>query len=159
MLRLADPWVRWLYWIVLALVVTGLALAFTARVDETVSGPALVDSRERTFTAVLPAAVNSELRTGHPLRVEVEGLAERHSVGARTLRVEEADDVELRRAGFDSFPRPALLMTGVLIPDPSNVAQLPPPRVNGRAVVVLRSERALTVFMRGLQGMWEGGDS
>ena len=37
-LRVDPPWIRWLYWIVLALLAAGVVFAATARTSETTSG-------------------------------------------------------------------------------------------------------------------------
>ena len=159
-LRVALPWVRWLYWIVLALVVAGLALAFSARIHESAAGPALIDGEERTFVALLPAAASSDLRPDRLPPVEVDGLPGRRSVAAQALHVEPADDVEVRRAGFGPFPQPAMLVSGVLAPDAPGVPELPSsPRLTARAVVVVRSERLLTALLRGFEGTLEGGNT
>lgn len=155
-LRVGSPWVRWLYWIVLGLALVGLALAFSARIDETASGPAQVNGRQRTFLAVLPAPAHSELQAHSSLRIEVETTAGRRAIAAQARRIEAADDHDLREAGFVGFPQPAILVTGSLAPDASDLAgsTASPPR--GRALVVLRSERAITVLLR---GFGEGGNT
>lgn len=160
LLRIVAPWVRWLYGMVLVLTVAGVALAFSVRVEQTISGAALVNGQERTFVALLPAAPNADLRPGQPLRIEVEVLRKPRQVPAQIRRVGVADDADIRRAGFGSFPQPAILVIGVLAPRSSDLAGLPSSRgLRGRAVVVLRSERALAVFLRGFKGVWEGGDT
>ncbi len=159
-LRVAPAWVRWLYWIVLALMIAGLALAFSARFDESISGPALINTQERVFAAVLPESVNSGLPSGRPLRLEVDGLSGRRRIAARALHVQVAAEADVERAGFHSFPQPAMLVTGVLNADAADLTVLPAaPRLPGRAVVVLRSERVLSVLLRGLEATWKGGDS
>ncbi len=159
-LRVGAPWVRWLYWIVLALVAAGVALTFFVRIDQTASGPALVDPQNRTFVAVLPAAAGAEMQGGRPLPLQVDGPAGRQDVAAAALHVEAADDADVRRAGFSSFPQPAVLVTGVLTPEGAALAESPSSaRLTGRAVVVLGSEQAFSVFMRGFQGAPEGENS
>jgi len=70
-LRIGTPWVRWLYWLVLALAAAGLTLSLVVPVERTASGPALIDPREGTFVAVLPAVAGSDLPGDRPLRLEV----------------------------------------------------------------------------------------
>src|SRR3954453_22773841 len=72
-LRVGAPWVRWLYWVVLALLAAGLALSFLVRLDQTASGPTLVDPQHRTFVAVLPADASSAVQAGRRLRLEGDG--------------------------------------------------------------------------------------
>ena len=159
-LRVSAPWVRWLYWIVLALMVAGLALAFFARIDQSTSGPALVNPQNRTFVAVLPAVAGSELQGGRPLHLEVDGPSGRQDLAARALRVEAADDAEVHRAGFSSFPQPAILVSGVVAPGVADLAGTPSsPRLTGRAVIVLSSKRAFSVFLHGFEGTPGGGNS
>ena len=157
-LRVTSPWVRWLYWIVLALVVVSLVLTFFTRIDQSTSGPALVNPQERTFVAVLPAIAGSDLHGGRPLRLEVDGPSGWQDLSARIVRAEAANDADLQRAGFGSFPQPAILITGVL--DVTDLAGTPPPsRLTGRAVIVLGSKPVFSVLLHGFQGDPEGGNS
>jgi hypothetical protein len=159
-LQVGAPWVRWLQWIVLALVAAGLALTFLVRVEQTTSGPALVDPQKRTFVAVLPAVAGSDLQGGRPLRLEVDGPTGRRSVAASVLQVEAAEDADVQRAGFKRIPQPAVLVTGALAPAAAAPAQTPSsPDLTGRAVIVLGSERAFSLFLRGFEGAPEGGNS
>lgn len=159
-LRITTPWVRWLYWIVLALVVAGLALTFLIRIDQRTSGPALVNPQERTFVAVLPAVAGSDLQGGRPLRLEVEGPSGWRDVPARVLRAGTAQDADILQAGFGSYPQPAILVTGVLDPDIADRAGMSPaPRLTGRAVVVLGSEPVFSVLLHGFGGASEKGNS
>jgi hypothetical protein len=154
-LRIDPPWTRWLYWIVLALLVAGVTVSATARTSETTSGPALINMRERTFVALVPDAASPDLRRGQLVRLQVGG----RELTARVLRDKVADSAGVRRAGFASSPQPGTLVTGVLAPD-ADVASLPSPRHEGRAVVVLRSQSMLDLFLRQLGGtLGGGGDS
>jgi len=155
-LQLRAPWVRWLYWVVLALVAAGLALTLLLRIEQTTSGPALVDPQERTFVAVLPAAAGSDLPGGRAVRLEVDGARGGQSVAAAVLQVQAAENADVERAGFlGSFPSPAVLVTGVLSPNtaaldaaaPAGTA--PSPGLTGRAVVQLASKRASSVLLEG----------
>jgi hypothetical protein len=158
-LRVDPPWTRWAYWIVLALVVAGVVVAVTARTSETTSGPALINVPERTFVALVPAAASPDLHRGQSVRLEVDGL-ERRPLAAWVLRAEVADQAGVRRAGFAPSSQPAMLVTGVLEPH-ADAASLPSsPRHEGRAVVVLGTQRILNLFLRQLHGtLGRGGDS
>jgi hypothetical protein len=158
-LRIDPPWTRWLYWIVLALVAAGVVLTATARASETTSGPALINVPERTFVALVPGAAAPDLRPGQLVRLQPDGR-QRRPLAARVLTAEVADQAGVRRAGFASSSQPAMLITGVLAPD-ADVASLPSsPRHQGQAVVVLRSQRILHLFLRQLRGtLGRGGDS
>jgi len=152
-LRIDPAWTRWLYWIVLALLVAGVAVTTTARTSETTSGPALISVQERTFAALVPDAASADLHRGQLVRLQVEG----RELTARVLRFDVADSAGVRRAGFASFSQPGMLVTGDLAPD-ADVASLPsPPRHGGRAIVILRSQSILDLFLRQLSGTLGGG--
>ena len=155
-LRIDPPWTRWLYWIVLALVVAGAVVAATARTTETTSGPALINVPDRTFVALVPDAASPDLQPGQLVRLEVDG-SQGPALAARVLGAEVADQAGVRRAGFASSSQPAMLVTGVLAPE-ADLASLPSsPRHEARAVVVLRSQRILNLFLRQLRGILGGG--
>jgi hypothetical protein len=155
-LQIDPPWTRWLYWIVLALLAAGVIVTATARTSETTSGPALINVHDRTFAALLPDAAFPDLRRGQLVHLQVNG----RELTARVLRDEVADSAGVRRAGFGSSSQPGTLVAGVFAPD-ADVASLPsPPRHEGRAVVVLRSQTMLDLFLRQLRGtLGEGGNS
>ena len=158
-LRIDPRWIRWTYWLVLALLVAGVIVTATAHTSETTSGPALINLEERSFVALVPGAASPDLQPGQTVRLNVQGL-EGPPLAARTLKAEVADQAAIRRAGFPSPSQPAVLVTGVLGPH-ADVGALPSsPRQGGRAVVVLRSQRILDLFLRQLQGtLGKGGDS
>jgi hypothetical protein len=158
-LRIDPRWTRWTYWLVLALLVAGVIVTATAHTSETTSGPALIDVQERTFVALVPGAASSDLQPGQTVRLDVQGL-EGPPLAARALKAEVADQAAIRRAGFPSSSQPAVLVTGVLGPH-ADVGTLPSSsRPEGRAVVILRSQTILDLFLRQLQGtLGKGGDS
>jgi hypothetical protein len=152
-LRIDPPWTRWLYWIVLALLVAGAVVTATARTSETTSGRALISVQERTFAALVPDAASSDLHRGQLVRLQVDG----RELAARVLRFGVADSAGVRRAGFAPSSQPGILVTGVLAPG-ADVAPSPP-RPEGRAVVILRSQSILDLFLRQLRGTLGGGGS
>jgi hypothetical protein len=155
-LRIDPPWTRWFYWIVLALVVAGVVITATARTSETTAGPAVINVQERTFVAIVPDAASRDLRRGQLVRLQVNG-PERRPLAARVLRAQVADQAAVRRAGLASPSQPAMLVTGALAPD-ADVTSLPSsPRDEGRAVVELRAQRILSLFLRQLRGIFGGG--
>ena len=157
-LRVDPRWTRWTYWLVLALLVAGVIVTATAHTSETTSGPALIDVQERTFVALVPGAASPDLQPGQTVRLDLQGL-EGPPVAARALKAEVADQAAIRRAGFPSSSEPAVLVTGVLGPH-ADVGTLPSPRPQGRAVVILRSQTILDLFLRQLRGtLGKGGDS
>jgi hypothetical protein len=150
-LQVGAPWLRWLYGVVLVLMVAGAVLSFVVRIEQTTSGPALLDPEARTFVAVLPAAAGSDLSTGRPVRLEIDGPTGRQDVAASVLHARAAEDADVRQAGFSRFPQPAVLVTGVLAPDAAALTGTSPsPRLNGRAVVLLGSTRAASLIFQGL---------
>jgi hypothetical protein len=157
-LRIDPRWTRLAYWLVLALLVAGVIVTATAHTSETTSGPALIDVQERTFVALVPGAAGPDLQPGQTVRLDVQGL-EGPPLAARALKAEVADQAAIRRAGFPSSSQAAVLVTGVLGPH-ADVGALPSsPRQGGRAVVVLRSQRILDLFLRQLRGtLGKGGD-
>jgi hypothetical protein len=154
-LRIEPPWTGWLYWIVLGLVVAGMVVTATTRTSETTSGPALINLQDRTFVALVPDAASADLQRGQLVRLQVDGR-EGRPLAARLFRAEVADQAGVRRAGFASSSQPAMLVTGFLAPH-GEVASSSSPRHEGRAVVVLRSQRVLNLFLRQLRGMLGGG--
>jgi hypothetical protein len=158
-LRIDPPWTKWSYWIVLVFVVAGVVVAATARTSETTSGPALINVQERTFVALVPDAASPDLQRGQLVRLQVDGPQGR-PLAARALKAEVADQAGIRRAGFASSSQPAMLVTGVLAPHADVASLRSSPRHQGRAVVVLRSQRIFNLFLRQLRGtLGGGGDS
>jgi hypothetical protein len=157
-LQVGAPWVRWLYWLVLVMVGTGLVLSLAVRVDRTTSGPALIDLQQGSFVAVVPAAAGAEVRGDHRVRLELKGSGGR-SVTASVTEARAADDNTVRRAGFTSFPRPAVLVTGVLDSDAAAALDKTgsSPRLTGRAVAVVDSEQAFSLLLGGFHDVSEGG--
>jgi hypothetical protein len=155
-LRVDAPWTRWTYWLVLALLVAGGIVTATAHTSETTSGPALIDVHEGTFVALVPDAASSDLQPGQTVHLDVQGQVG-PPLAARALDAEVAGQAAIRRAGFASSAQPAVLVTGVLAPHP-DVASLPWSRQQkGGAVVVLRTERVLDLFLRQLRGTLGNG--
>ena len=158
-LRIDPWWTRWTYWLVLALLMAGVIVTVTAHTSETTSGPALIDLQERTFVALVPSAASPDLRPGQTVRLDAQGL-KGPPLAAHALKAEVADQAAIRRAGFPSSSQPAVLVTGVLGPHADVASSPSSPRHEGRAVVVLRSQRILDLFLRQLRGtLGKGGDS
>jgi hypothetical protein len=150
-LRVEAPWTRWTYWLVLALLVAAGILTATASTSETTSGPALIDVHERTFVALVPGAASVDLRPGQIVRLDAQSLAG-PPLTARVREAEVADQSDIRKAGLPASGQPAVLVTGVLAAH-ADVRALPSsPRQEARAVVVLRTEKVLDLFLRQLHG-------
>ena len=158
-LRVDAPWTRWAYWLVLVLLVAAGIVTATASTSETTSGPALVDVHDRTFVALVPSAASADLRPGQTVRLDVQG-PEGPPLTARVSQAEVADQSDIRAAGFPASAQPAVLVRGALA-SPAAVGALPSePRLEGRAVVVLRTERVLDLVVRQLHGtLGTGGEA
>lgn len=156
-LRADARWTRWSYWVMLALMVAGVIFMATAHTAETTSGPALINVRDRTFVALVPDAASPDLQRGQLVRLHAQGLAGPPLTG-RAQTTEVADEAGISRAGFASSSQPGVLVTGVLAAG-ADVGSLPPSaRHEGRAVVVLRSQKILDLFLRPLRGtLGKGG--
>jgi hypothetical protein len=107
--------------------------------------------QERTFVALV-AEASPDLRRGRPVRLQMDSPQGR-PLAARLLKAKVADQAGVRRAGFASSSQPAVLVTGRLERDADVASLAPSRRIRGRAVVVLRSQRTLALFLRQLRGM------
>jgi hypothetical protein len=154
-LRIDPPWSRWSFLVVLALVVAGVVVTTTVRTSKTTSGPTVINVRERTFAALVPDAASPDLHRGQRVRLELRG-GTRPTVAARVLRSAVADQAGLRRAGFAASSQPGVLVTGVIEGD-ADVAWSPSSPPEGRAVVVLGSQKILDLFLGQLRGMLGNG--
>jgi hypothetical protein len=151
-----SPWTGWLYWGVLLLAVVGVVAASVVRVAETTPGPAVIDTRERTFVALIATTDPPGPRRGDDVRLQLDGTPGR-TLAAQVTDVRAADAAAARRAGFPHASDPATLLRGVLAPE-VDVGALPsPPRLEARAVVTLRSDRVLDLFLRQFSGTPEQG--
>jgi hypothetical protein len=109
--------------------------------------------------ALVPDAASPDLRRGQLVHLQVNGPGGR-VLAARVLRAKVADQAGVRRAGFASSSQPGMLVTGLLERDADVASLASSPRPEGRAVVVLRSQRILDLFVRQVRGMLDtGGDS
>jgi hypothetical protein len=109
--RLGARWLSWTYLLTLALVLAGVAALWLVRVEETVSGPAVVDGRTGAVTALLPAAAAPDLTRSSRLTVTLPGD------GGQRLHVDvqhiaPADAAEVGRSGLDPLGQPGILLTG-----------------------------------------------
>jgi hypothetical protein len=157
-LRIDAPWTRWSYWTVLALLAAGVAVSALVRTSETTSGRARIDVQQRSFVALVPDAASRDLRRGQLVRLQLDGPG-RQVLAARVIRAEVAGRARLRRAGFASSSQPAMLVTGQLERH-ADVTSLRSPPPEARAVVVIRSQRILGLFLRQARGMLgTGGDT
>jgi hypothetical protein len=157
-LRATTAWVRWLYWIVLTLVMAGAALTFFARIDQSISGPVLVNAEKRTFVAVLPTVANAHLQSGRPVHLQMDGPYGWRDVAVRTLHTKPASETDIHQAGFGSFPQPAILLSGALTSDAADLARTQSSRLTGRAVIMLGSKPMISMFLHGFDGAPDRGN-
>ena len=150
--RLGAPWIRWSYRLSLALVAVGVVLAIVLHTTTTTTGAAVVNGRERTFSALLPAVVAPQLRTAERMELDLaNGTTPRLAT-----RVTHAEAVAPNAAvrGLPRPQEPSILLRGRVT---GSSAGLPDdPRVAARATVVLRSERVGEVIWRQVKGMFGG---
>jgi hypothetical protein len=151
-LRLGSRWVRWSYWLLLALALAGGIAGWATRTDASVTGPAVVNGQDRSFAALLPAVPGQELQGARSVRVELHGLPDRSGLPATLLPAERADEALVVRAGLRPSAQPAILVTGLIDRRPGT----PMPAatgLDGQATVVVRRERVLQLLLRQLEGM------
>ncbi|MGH9022927.1 MAG: hypothetical protein ACRDV9_07490 [Acidimicrobiia bacterium] len=145
-----PPGMRWGFWLVVALPLAGLLLSSLIRVPNTVSGPALVDLRERAFVALLPAGARLEAGD-FSLGATVIRLGE-SPLSAESVTAEEADTVSVRRAGFASAAGPGVIVSGRLTGAPADLAGWASGQSDvARVVITLRRDRLLKVLLRPFQ--------
>ena len=141
--RLDRWWLRWAFWVTLALVVAGAAAVVRSPAGQSSSGPAVVDSRSGQFAAMFPVAVAAELPGATRLDLILSGAGPR-PVQIRTLRLRLATAAAARQAGLTPPAQPSILLTGRL--------PAPPPVLAGavHASAVLRMpSRSLAAVLGG----------
>jgi hypothetical protein len=142
-IRLGGRWLRLLYWVTLLFVVAGGTALWFIRTDEQATGPAVVDSRDGSVVALLPLAVAPQLSHAEGLAVRLNGT----SVGVTVSSAQPVDAAGIRRAGLAGTAEAGILLRGRVHParhSPLDASG----KVRARAVVVLRSERAVDVLTR-----------
>jgi hypothetical protein len=147
--RLGTPWLRWSYRALLVLVIAGVLLANGLRTRETTTGPAIVDVRNGTFSALLPAAVAQELSKARAVRLELPR-------GAVDVEVLHAKPIEANTptAGLPAPAQPALLLSGRVSRPPAGAGRTADgSRMAARMTVVLRSERVGGIIIRQIKSM------
>lgn len=155
--RLSAPWHGWLYRATLLLVLAGVAALWLVRTQEQVSGPALVDQRTGSVTALLPAASAPELTRAQRLRVDIPGDPGR-ALAVAVLHARPADDTAVRRAGLAPLSQPGIILTGRLAGPPSSGPAATEGTVRGSASTVLRSERLIDLLVRQFRALLGAGE-
>ena len=151
-LRVDSRWVRWLYFVMLVLVVAGVAALMLVHADATTTGTAVVNP-DGTFSALIPAVVAPQLEHARSVRIEwVDGGNTVHATAA-VDHAAPADDASVSRAHLQPLRQPAIMLSGALTDMESSASNRRQTDIEARAVVVLRSESLLETFGRRLGGM------
>jgi hypothetical protein len=151
-IRLAEPWLRWLYRLALGLVAAGIALIMTARTAEESYGTAVVTEPGGQLAALLPVGAAPELARARGLAVVLD-TSRAGQVSVTGARAQLADPGAVRRAGLAQPAGPSILLTGRLAP-----GALGPPsgrkrRLTTPMALVLRSEPVGAVVVREFEVM------
>jgi len=152
-LRLRPRWLRVFYWLLLALVLAGATLAVIVRAPASSSGPAVVDRRGGTFSALVPAAVAPELPGAGLAYVDLPGGRVRIKVLAARL-VQSG----ISGGGLPAAAQPSILLSGRV------TSRLAPRhgsggawRLAGQITVVLRGRALGGLLARQFDEMLGGG--
>jgi hypothetical protein len=153
--RLGARWLNWTYLLTLALVAAGVAALWLVRVEQSVTGPAVVDGRTGAVTALLPAAAAPDLTGSSEVTVTLPGDGgQRRHVDVRHLA--PADAAEIRRSGLDPLGQPGILLTGSIGQAGSGADARPLPAT---ARVVLGDDRLADVLARQFRAMLGRGEA
>jgi hypothetical protein len=149
-IRLGEPWLRWLYGLALGLVALGVVLALTAKSAEESDGTAVVTEPGGQFAALLPVAAAADLAHGGVLAVVLTG-SRSQPVTITAARAQLADATVARRAGLPQPDQPSILVTGRLAPG----GLAPGLTRHGAmpAALILRPERVATIVADEFQVM------
>jgi hypothetical protein len=154
--RIGRPWLARLYVVTVLLFVTGLVALWVVPIQETASGPAVIDAGTGSVVALVPAGTAPDLDRAQELRVEVPGRDD--AVTVEVSRAAPADDAAIRRAGMEPPAQGGgILLSGRL----SDASALRPATEGGifrvRATLLLRSEPLAGLLGRQVRTMF--GDS
>jgi hypothetical protein len=151
-LRVDPRWVRLSYWVVLILVVAGVATGMLVRTDATATGPAVIHP-DGTFSAVIPATVATQLEGARSLRIESSGPGSSVNGSATIDHIAAASDASVSRAHLPPLKQPGIMLSGVLTDvDRSAISRLHTD-IKAHAALVLRSDSLLGTIGRRLDGM------
>jgi hypothetical protein len=152
--RLGARWIHWTYWMTLVLLAAAVTGIFFIRTDESTSGPAMVDGRTGTVTALLPAAAGPDLAKAQGFTVTLPGGQSARITG---LHARLADVASIRRAGLVPPAQPAILLTGRLSRGAATASVAGDAHLQAQASVVLRSESLADVLARQFGAMLGNG--
>jgi hypothetical protein len=152
---LARPWLRWSYWAMIAALVIGGIAGLLVRTDETAAGPAVVQAHGRTFSALVPAGVSTDLATARSFVVELPG-SRASQVTVTSLRLRPATPAAVKAAGLEPPMAPSVLLVGTMAGDDAARLGARSATVRGRLVVVLRRESLGQLLARQVRLMVDG---
>jgi len=147
-LRLEIWWLRWSFWLLLAMVVAGLVLVAVTPAGGSSTGPAVIDSRTGRFAALFPVAVAPELRVATGLDAILPG-GSRRSLKLGSMRVRLASAALASQAGLRPPNQPSILLTGRLPSVPAGSAG----PVHASAVLTLPGRPLAAVLGQELKAM------
>ena len=107
-IRLGPAWLRSSYWLLVALVLAGAIVAVVIHARETTTGPAVVDGRESTFAALLPAATAVDLPSARAVYVDVPS----GRLSINVLRARPVDPDGIKHDGLPAASQPSILLSG-----------------------------------------------
>jgi hypothetical protein len=152
--RLGARWIHGTYWMTLVLLAAAVTGIFFIRTDESTSGPAMVDGRTGTVTALLPAAAGPDLAKAQGFTVTLPGGQSARITG---LHARLADVASIRRAGLVPPAQPTILLTGRLSRDAAAASVARDAHLQAQASAVLRSESLADVLARQFGAMLGNG--
>jgi len=150
-LRLRPRWLRASYWLLLAFVLAGALLAAVVRAPASSTGPAVVDARDGTFSALVPAAAAPELPRARSAYVEVPGG--RVAIEVRASQLVQADGVS--RGGLPAATQPSILLSGRVVSRPRDGLGRGS-RIAGQITVVLAGRALGGMLVRQFDSMLGG---
>jgi hypothetical protein len=153
MLRLRPRWLRLSFWMLIALLVAGVILATAVHASTSSTGPAVVDARGATFSALLPAAAGRELRGARSAYVDVPDG--RVAIKVLAARLVQPDGIS--RGGLPPAAQASILLSGRVTSGAATRHRAPgASRVAGRITVVLQKKTLGGMLVGELEDMLRG---
>jgi len=153
LLRLRPRWLRLWYCLLLALLVAGVVLATVVHASASSTGPAVVDARSATFSALVPAAAATELRAARAAYVDVPGA--RVAIDVLAARLVQPDGIS--RGGLPPPAQASILLSGRVRSRPAARHRLAgASHITGRITIVLQRRTVGGIVVRQLDDMLHG---
>lgn len=152
-LRLRPRWLRLWYWLLLALLAAGAILATVVHTSASSTGPAVIELRSATFSALVPAATATELRGPRSAYVDVPG----GRVAIEVLASRPVEPGGISRRGLPPAAQPSILLSGRVTSRPAMRHGLRrTSRVAGQITIVLQKQTVGAMLVRQLDDMLHG---